>query len=39
VVIDLGCGFGLDSIIASKKVGQNWKVYAIDISNEEIQLA
>jgi ubiquinone/menaquinone biosynthesis C-methylase UbiE len=38
-VIDLGCGFGLDSIIASKKVGLNGKVYSVDISKEEIRLA
>jgi arsenite methyltransferase len=38
-VIDLGCGFGVDSQIAAYKVGSNGKVIGVDISAKEIKIA
>jgi arsenite methyltransferase len=32
VVIDLGCGGGMDIILASGKVGNSGKVYGVDMS-------
>lgn len=39
VVLDIGCGAGLDSIIAAGKTGENGKVIGIDFSEEMIQKA
>ena len=38
-VYDLGCGFGVDSFLAAKAVGEDGKVVGIDISEGEIQKA
>lgn len=38
-VLDIGCGAGLDSLIAAKKVGKNGKVNAVDFSEEMINKA
>ena len=39
VVLDIGCGAGLDLYFASKKVGMRGKVYGIDISEEMVKKA
>lgn len=39
IVIDIGCGAGLDLYFASKKVGKNGKVYGIDLSEEMVKKA
>lgn len=38
-VLDIGCGAGLDSLIAVKKVGKNGKVIGVDFSEEMIAKA
>lgn len=38
-VVDLGSGFGLDCLIASKKVGENGKVIGVDMTPEMIHKA
>lgn len=39
VVLDLGCGAGLDSLIAAQAVGPEGRVQGIDLSREMIELA
>ena len=39
VVLDLGCGSGLDCFLASKKVGENGKVIGVDMTEEMIKKA
>lgn len=39
VVVDLGCGGGLDVLLAAPKVGPTGKVIGIDMSQEMIELA
>lgn len=39
VIVDLGCGKGLDSFIAAKKVGKSGKVIGVDRLNEMIEKA
>lgn len=39
VVVDLGCGGGLDVLLAAPKVGAAGKVIGIDMSHEMIELA
>ena len=39
IVIDIGCGAGLDLYFASKKVGKQGKVYGIDISDDMVRKA
>ncbi|MBS7619627.1 arsenite methyltransferase [Candidatus Bathyarchaeota archaeon] len=38
-VVDLGSGFGLDCLIASRKVGENGKVIGVDMTPEMINKA
>lgn len=38
-VLDLGCGGGVDAIIASRLVGEEGKVYGLDMTPEMIELA
>ena len=38
-VLDLGCGGGVDAIIASRLVGDEGKVYGLDMTPEMIELA
>ena len=38
-VIDLGCGGGIDAIIASRLVGESGKVYGLDMTAEMLKLA
>jgi ubiquinone/menaquinone biosynthesis C-methylase UbiE len=37
VFMDIGCGDGFFSLLAAKKVGENGKVYAVDIDPSAIQ--
>ena len=37
VFVDVGCGDGFFTILASKKVGKNGKVYAVDIDPDGIE--
>lgn len=39
IVVDLGCGGGFDSFLASEKVGENGKVIGIDMTKEMIDKA
>jgi len=39
VVVDLGCGGGMDVILASGKVGSEGKVYGIDMSEDMLAVA
>lgn len=39
IVLDLGCGAGMDSFLAAKKVGPNGKVVGVDMTPEMIQRA
>lgn len=39
VVLDIGCGAGLDLYFASQKVGEQGKVYGVDISEEMVKKA
>ncbi len=39
VVVDLGCGGGLDVLLAAKKVGATGKVIGIDMTPEMLELA
>ena len=39
VVLDLGCGGGIDAFLAAKKVGPEGKVIGVDMTEEMIQLA
>jgi arsenite methyltransferase len=39
VVLDLGCGAGFDSFLASKKVGEKGKVIGVDMTEEMIKRA
>lgn len=39
VVVDLGCGAGLDAILASEKVGRDGRVLGIDLSEPMIERA
>jgi len=39
VVLDIGCGVGLDLYFASQKVGEQGEVYGIDISEEMVKKA
>ncbi len=39
VVVDLGCGGGLDVLLAAKKVGPNGKAIGIDMTPEMLELA
>ncbi|CAE6499470.1 unnamed protein product [Rhizoctonia solani] len=39
VVVDLGCGGGMDVILASDKVGNSGKVYGIDMSEDMLAVA
>ena len=38
-VLDLGCGAGLDSLIASRRVGETGKVYGVDFSQSMLERA
>ena len=38
-VLDLGCGAGLDSLIAARRVGENGKVIGVDFSAAMLQRA
>lgn len=38
-VLDLGCGGGIDALIASRLVGETGHVYGIDVTTQMIQLA
>ena len=37
VVLDIGCGAGMDLYFASQKVGEHGKVYGVDISEEMVK--
>ena len=37
VFVDVGCGDGFFSVLAAKKVGENGKVYAVDIDGSAIE--
>lgn len=39
VVVDLGCGGGLDILLASKKIGPTGKAIGIDMTTEMLELA
>ncbi len=39
IVLDLGCGAGIDAILAAKKVGKNGKVIGVDMTEEMIKKA
>ncbi|KAF8598526.1 methyltransferase type 11 [Ceratobasidium sp. AG-I] len=39
VVVDLGCGGGMDVILASGKVGSEGKVYGVDMSEDMLAVA
>lgn len=39
VIVDLGCGGGMDVILASGKVGDSGKVYGIDMSEDMLVVA
>ena len=39
VVLDIGCGAGMDLYFASQKVGEQGKVYGVDISEEMVKKA
>lgn len=39
VVLDLGCGAGMDVILASRQVGRTGWVYGLDLSEEMVDLA
>jgi len=39
VVLDLGCGAGLDVLLAAQKVGPAGKVYGLDMTEEMLELA
>ena len=39
VVLDIGCGAGMDLYFASQKVGEHGKVYGLDISEEMVKKA
>lgn len=39
VVLDLGCGGGLDCFLASKRVGESGRVIGVDMTPEMIELA
>ena len=39
VVLDIGCGAGMDLYFASQKVGEHGKVYGVDISGEMVEKA
>ncbi len=39
VVVDLGCGAGLDAILAARKVGPGGKVVGVDFTSQMIQRA
>lgn len=38
-VLDLGCGAGLDSLIAQRRVGDNGRVYGVDFSRPMLERA
>jgi len=39
VVLDLGCGGGIDVLLSAKRVGPNGKVYGLDMTDEMLDLA
>ena len=39
VILDIGCGAGMDLYFASQKVGEHGKVYGVDISGEMVEKA
>ena len=39
VVLDLGCGAGLDVLLSAKRVGPKGKVYGLDMTDEMLTLA
>ncbi|WP_227763361.1 arsenite methyltransferase [Zhaonella formicivorans] len=39
IVLDLGCGGGIDVFLASKYVGDSGKVYGLDMTDEMLKLA
>jgi len=39
IVLDIGCGAGMDLYFASQKVGEHGKVYGVDISEEMVKKA
>lgn len=39
VVLDLGCGGGIDCLIAAQQVGESGKVYGLDMTDEMLELA
>lgn len=39
VVLDLGCGGGVDVFLSAKRVGPNGKVYGLDMTDEMLALA
>ena len=38
-ILDIGCGAGLDAILAARRVGKGGKIFAIDMTPEMIQKA
>ncbi len=38
-VLDLGCGAGLDALLASRRTGSHGKVYGVDFSNSMLERA
>ncbi|CAG36381.1 methyltransferase domain-containing protein [Desulfotalea psychrophila] len=38
-LLDIGCGSGLDMIIASKTLGKTAKIYGVDLNAEMVKLA
>ncbi|HET6341884.1 MAG TPA: DUF2652 domain-containing protein [Gemmatimonadota bacterium] len=38
-VVDIGCGAGLDTLIASRRVGTNGRVLGVDMTDEMVQKA
>ncbi len=39
VVLDLGCGAGMDAILAAEKVGEKGKIIGVDITEEMVEKA
>ncbi len=37
-VLDFGCGLGFDTILSAKKVGENGRIFALDISRQAIEI-
>src|SRR5262245_45930371 len=39
VVLDLGCGAGLDALVAARAVGNQGRVYGLDMTDEMLAVA